>query len=223
MAKKPTVAKTAGVNVELLAKIAAATANDMVFYISQADAQPLMEAGLIEVNTSMLNDIGEAASRVTEKGAAMVNGSAPDAAAPAPTSAFGLITNAEVPKVTRSGGGGGQKAKYPFEHMEIGHSFYVSNADVKGGDAMKTLSATVANWNEKFKEPTGETKTVTRVVRGKDRKAVIVDGVKQMETVTIPKKRSLRKFVCRNVQAGKAYGGFTAPADGVLVSRVAVD
>ncbi len=223
MAKNPKTV-TPGLNLALLGVIVAATNAGSFHYVSQTDGQPLLDAGLIEINTGMVNDQKEAAARSTDKGNEMVNGGSNDTTTQAPASSgFALITNAEPPKVTRKGGGGGQKAKYPFEQMEIGNSFFVGNYQDKDGDAKGTLDATVANWNEKYKEPTGETKTVTRVVRGKDRKTVFNgDGSKQMETVTIPVKKSLRKFIARSVEAGKVYGGFTAPENGVLVSRVAV-
>ena len=220
MAKNPKTVNPP-LNLELLGVIVAATNAGAFQYVSQADGQPLLDAGLIEINTGMVNDKGEAAARSTEKGNEMVNGGSNETATQSPASSgFALITNAEPPKVTRKGG---QKAKYPFEQMEIGNSFFVGNSQAKDGDAKSTLDATVANWNEKYKEPTGETKTVTRVVRGKDRKTVFnADGSKQMETVTIPVKKSLRKFIARSVEAGKVYGGFTAPENGVLVSRVSV-
>lgn len=220
MAKNTKTVAVAGPNMELLATIAAATAAGSVHYVSPAEGQPLVEAGLIEVNTGMLDGSGNAAARVTEAGAAKVG---TPAEAPV-SSGIAIITGAELPKHKRRGGGGGQKAKYPFETIEVGASFFVPNSDVKGGDALKALNASVANWNEKFKENTGETKTVTRAVRGEGRKAVKnPDGTNQMETVTIAVKRSLRKFAARAVEGGKAYGSWTAPADGALVSRVSVD
>lgn len=209
-------------NLGLLATIAAATAAGGFHYVSQADGQPLVEAGLIEVNTAMVNDNGEAAARVTEAGAAKVGAGEQSPAPVQASSGFQIITGVELPKFTRKGGGGGQKAKYPFEQLEVGASFFVANTDVESGDAYKSLNASVANWNEKFKEETGETKTVTRAVRGEGRKAVKnPDGTNQMETVTVAVKRSLRKFTARAVTGGKAYGSYTAPADGVLVSRTA--
>src|SRR6185503_21152132 len=102
------------------------------------------------------------------------------------------------------------------------NSFFVANNEVESGDALKTLNATVANWNEKFKEETGETKTVTRAVRGEGRKAVIgEDGNPVMETVTLPVKRAIRKFTARAVTGETVYGTWTAPADGALVARIA--
>ena len=208
------MAKISKVNIEALKAVASSG------YVSQEVGTPLLKAQLIQVDTTKLNDKGEAAAILTDAGKAAVGSEASSNEAPA-ASSFAIITNA-VPPASKRGNhlGGGAPAKYPFADMLTGGSFFVPNSTVKGGDAPKALGSTVSNANAKYAVKTGETKEVMRTKRGEGNKAVLdADGKKVREKVTIEVKKQERKFIVRPVEAGKAYGGWTAPADGALVSR----
>lgn len=214
------MAKTPKINMTLLGTIAAATVAGGFHYVSQADGKPLLEAGLIEINTSMLDSAGNAAARTTDAGAEKVKG----AQAPAPAAApnYGLIGGAVLPPARKRGGGGGAPAQYPFASMEIGQSFFVPVSD-KHPTPVKTLSSTVSNWNATYAEETGETKQVKRAKRGEDGKPIKgEDGKNVMEDAIVPVTRQTRKFAVAPVEKGKTYGEWVAPEDGALVSRVAV-
>jgi len=91
-------------------------------------------------------------------------------------------------------------------------------AKATGAEAGSTVSAQ----NDKYSEPTGEMKTVTRAVRDPATKKAKVgaDGKKETETVQLPVKKYLRKFTIRPVEGGKNYGAWQAPADGALIARI---
>lgn len=214
--------KTTGTNLALLSLIATATQAGGFHYVSSTDGTPLVDAGLIEVNTGMLDEAGNAAARTTEAGSKMAASNVP-ATQLAAVSSFGLITGAVLPAGRKRGGGGGAPAKYPFESMEIGNSFFVP-VSAETPEPVKTMSATVSNWNEKYKVETGETEVVKRAKRGEDGKVIKgEDGKNVMEEVTRNIKKSERKFASRAVESGKKYGEWVAPSDGVLVSRIALD
>jgi len=138
------------------------------------------------------------------------------------TSSFALITNAVLPESKRGFGRVAGVSKYPFADMQVGNSFFVGNAEVEGGDALKKLTSTVSNMNNKYRTETGETESKTRTKRGEGNKAVLDEtGNKVKETVTVPVYRQDRKFSIRGVKGGEKYGEWTAPADGALIGRVA--
>lgn len=212
-------------NVVLLSAIGAATAAGQMFYVSQEEGLPLInhKPPLIEINGAAKdpNDANKYAARLTEAGGRMVadasngtNGSKPVA------SAFQIGTGFVAPKLKRGGGSGGAPTKYPFEGLAVGQHFYVPNSAVDKGDAYKTLSSAVGSANQRYSEPTGETKQVERAKRGSDHKAVKgPDGKNVMETVTVEAKRAVRHFIVRAVKADAKYGELTFPADGAVVVR----
>lgn len=185
-----------------------------------ADAgKPLLDMGLIEVNTNDVDASGAAAARLTQKGIEGMGGKKAEAVVS--TSQFALIDNAKLPESKRGFGRVAGSSKYPFANMQLGQSFFVSNVDVEGGDAVKKLTSTVSNMNNKYRTETGETESKTRTKRGEGNKAVIgEDGKKVKETVTVPVYKQDRKFNIRAVKSGVAYGDWTAPADGALIARV---
>lgn len=209
------MAKVSKANIEALKAVASSG------YVSQEVGTPLLKAQLIQVDTNKLNDKGEAAAILTDAGKAAVGGDVGNSNETPTVSAFEIITNA-VPPASKRGNhlGGGAPAKYPFADMLTGGSFFVPNSAVKGGDSPKALGSTVSNANAKYAVKTGETKEVMRTKRGEGNKAVLDEaGKKVREKVTIEVKKQERKFIVRPVEAGKTYGGWTAPADGALVSR----
>lgn len=217
MAKKPAKAVTPGVNVGLLQTINQASVAGGTYFVSQADGKPLADAGLIEVNTTMLDAAGNAAARLTDAGRAMISGGG-EAAAEV-KSPFEVITGAVLPEAKR-GNRAGAPTQYPFDQLAVGQSFFVPVSE-KHSDPVKTLGSTVSSANQRYAEPTGEKKTVTRTKRGPGNKGLKdAAGNKITETVTVDVMKFNRKFSIRKVEAGKEYGAWKAPADGALIARV---
>lgn len=186
--------------------------------------EPLVQMGLIEVNPSDIDESGAALARLTQKGIdgmGTANKNANANAAPS-ASKFALIDNAKLPESKRGFGRTAGVSKYPFAEMNVGQSFFVGNNEVDGGDAVKKLTSTVSNMNNKYRtEVPGQTETKTRTKRGEGNKAIKDEnGNPVKETVTVPAYNQLRKFSIRPVKGGEAYGGWTAPADGALIARV---
>lgn len=78
-------------------------------------------------------------------------------------------------------------AKYPFDQLEVGQSFFVPNSASNKGDAAKTLASTISGKNlQHSKEIEGQ----TRVVRGK----------------TLPAREQIRNFEGRRVLDGAEWG-----------------
>ena len=190
-------------------------------YVTAADGQPLAKSGYIEVNIEVKDpdDANKVLARSTPKGREAVA----EKPAQASSSHAMIVTGAVLPAAKRRGNqsGSGAPTKYPFADLEVGGMFFSPNSDHSKGDAVKALGSTVSAQNEKYSEPTGETKTVTRAVRDKQTKKAVLnaDGSKQMETVNLPVKKYNRKFTIRPVVGGQNYGSWQAPSDGALVAR----
>lgn len=220
-----------GIDKGFLAQLVAATAAGTIMYVSQVQGQPMLAHNppLIEINPDITdpNDGTKIAARslpaandylAANSGGATVNTPAPT------TSNYAIITNAELPPAKRRGNteGSGAPTKYPFADLVVGGMFFSANSEHKKGDAVKALGSTVSAQNDKYSEPTGAMKTVTRAVRDKVTKKAVLnpDGSKQTETVELPVKKYNRKFTIRPVEGGKNYGAWTAPADGALIARI---
>lgn len=227
MAKKP-AAKA--FDVEVLKAVATATAAGNNGWVSQASGKPLLDAGLIVVDTNVPNpaNANERAAKVTEAGIAWLNANvpAPGAVNPAPAqSAFAIITNAVLPPSKRGSGlrSAGAPKKYPFDQLEIGGSFFVPvSAEVP--EPMKSLGSAVSAANMRFAEDTGTTKKAMRAVKGADGKAKKdAEGKLVKEETDVPVYKYSRKFAIRGVEKGSKYGEWVAPADGALIARVAME
>lgn len=186
--------------------------------------EPLVQMGLIEVNPSDIDESGAALARLTQKGIdgmGTANKNTNANAAPS-ASKFALIDNAKLPESKRGFGRTAGVSKYPFAEMNVGQSFFVGNNEVDGGDAVKKLTSTVSNMNNKYRtEVPGQTETKTRTKRGEGNKAVKDEnGNPVKETVTVPVYTQDRKFSIRPVKGGETYGDWQAPADGALIARV---
>lgn len=212
-------------NINLLRAIANATAVGAVVYVSRDDGMPLLkhEPSLIVVNTEDVDptDPHKVGAKITEAGVKLLNSEAPKPV----TSTYQVSTGLVLPKVKRGGGGGGgAPTKYPFETMNVGDHFFVPDSDVKEGNALKTLGSAVGSANQRYSEEIpGTEHQVERAKRGADHKTIKDHaGNNVMETVIKLRKKQLRKFVIRGVEAGKQYGDFVAPADGAVVMRVPV-
>jgi hypothetical protein len=211
------------INVELLRAIGNATSAGVPVYVSQADGLPLIQhqPPLIQVDPNKVdpNDATKIAATLTTDGAKLlINGHAK------PTANVVVAAGFVRPKVKRGGGRGtGAPVKYPFDTIEIGQGFFIANSEVSKGDAFKTMSSAVGSANQRYSELTGEKEQVTRAKRGPDHKTIKnADGTNVMETVTVEKRRPLRKFVVNKVEKDVEYGSFKAPDDGAFVMRVEI-
>jgi hypothetical protein len=212
---------------EILASYA--TAVNGIVYLTKAQGEPLQKAGLIMVNTQMMQG-DKAATMLTDAGKAEADKLAPATTQVAPVatqSNFAIIEGVELPPVKRGFGGGnraGAPPKYPFADMPVGASFFVPNS-AEVPDAVKTMGSTVSNQNKKYAEVVMENgqpkmKSVTRTVRGEGNKAKLDENGKPIkETKAVPVMQATRKFTCRPVKAGTTYGAWTAPSDGALIQR----
>jgi hypothetical protein len=231
MAKAATV-QSSGIDKDLLQQIVTASATPEGFvYVSQTQGQPMLANNppLIVVNTGLVdpNDGTKCAARATDAAAAYLaaqGASSSTSTSEAAKPVYEIITNAVLPPAKKRGNtsGSGAPTKYPFDKLELNQTFFSANTEHKKGDAVKALGSTVSAQNDKYSEPTGEMKTVTRAVRDKATKKAQVgpDGKKVTETVELPVKKYLRKFTIRPVEGGKNYGAWQAPADGALIARI---
>lgn len=210
---------------KLLADIVENDAKGVHSYVS-VEAKPLVDAGLIEVNIEVKNDQGQVLARATEAGKAKVaaGGNGPiNAEVKSGGTHAVIVTGAVLPPAKKRGNssGSGAPTKYPFADLEVGGMFFSPNSDHAKGDAVKALGSTVSAQNDKYSEPTGEMRTITRAVRDKQTKKAVLneDGSKKQETVQLPVKKYNRKFTIRPVVGGQTYGNWVAPSDGALVAR----
>ena len=215
-----------GIDKEFLTTLVSYMGTDTVGYVSQVQGQPMLAHNppLIEVNTAMLDGNGNAACRALPAAKDYLAANSNGASVNTPTTSnYAVITNAVLPEAKKRGNisGSGAPTKYPFATLEVGQTFFSANSEHKKGDAVKGLGSTVSAQNDKYAEPTGEMKTVTRAVRDKTTKKAQLDanGNKVTETVQLPVKKYNRKFTIRPVVGGQTYGGWQAPADGALIGR----
>lgn len=226
----PTVVVTDGINRDLLAAIGSGTVTEVnreqamaagLLYnpSNAADPTPLIEVGSVDMAK------GTAPVRITELGTAYLNAeAAPANVAAAETTAetFGIISGVTLPPSKRGNTGGGAPIKYPFDKLEVGQSFFVPKS-AKLPNPVKTLGSTVSSAIMRYATDTGETKQVTRAKREGKKAALDANGEKIMETVTRSVYKFERKFTIRGVEKGVSYGSWTAPEDGAIIARVAVE
>lgn len=215
------------INKDLLRLIVDATLAGSHVYVSQEQGLPLLQhvPAYIEVNTTVLdpNDHSKAAARATHAGIELMNGeqvsNGRDTASP-----YAIMTNVELPASKRGTGiGVGAPKQYPFDQLEVGHSFFVP-VSAKHPDPLKTMGSTVSAANMRYAEDTGELKTVQRAKRDEKNRALKDEnGEKIMETVQRPVFKFTRRFAIRGVEKGKKYGEWTAPDHGALIARVPVE
>lgn len=213
---------------DFLTQLVAATDAGSVMYVGQAQGQPLLAHNppLIEVNIEIKDpsDPTKVACRATAAAKDYLAANAGNGEVAKSAGNYAIITNAALPPAKKRGNtsGSGAPTKYPFAELELNGMFFSANTEHKKGDAVKALGSTVSAQNEKYSEPTGEMKTVTRAIRDKQTKKAQIgpDGKKVTETVQLPVKKYNRKFTIRPVESGKNYGSWTAPADGALIARI---
>lgn len=170
-------------------------------YVPAEIAEPLQDAGFVEINLDIKNDKGEVACRATDAGIAEVG------AAPAPitesvsapsNSDFKIDAGIPVPAPVGRGRSG---SKYPFDALKIGQSFFVPDT-AEQPDAAASLASTVSGATQRY---AADHPTETREVKGK----------------TVPKKIYSRKFALRKIAAGAPGCGPNGEA-GARVWRVEV-
>lgn len=165
-AKKPTKKE-----LDLLATIAEATASESFVYASEKETAKLVELGLVEINVTMTDDDGNVATRATPEGMEKMNQTEENTAtetAPAKASGFEIESGIELPTVRRGGRGANV---YPFDEMDVGHSFHVPVSEEKPNPA-KSLASTVSSATARYKDEDGNVtrKFVVRSVGDSDPK-----------------------------------------------------
>lgn len=192
--------------------------------VTFAVGKPLVDQGLIEVNKEDVQDEGDAATyaaKLTQKafdGMPKQSGQ-PASSGPAKASDFAIFTNATPPESKRGVGREAGPSKYPFDDMPVNGSFFVPVSD-ETPDPLKTLGSAVSNATNKYRVDTGKTESKERTKRGEGNKAVLdTEGKKFKETVTVPIYDYPRKYIIRGVKKDQKCGEWSAPADGVLISR----
>ncbi|OHD25438.1 MAG: hypothetical protein A2Y38_12820 [Spirochaetes bacterium GWB1_59_5] len=175
-----------------LEEIVSATQAGNFVYTSVSIHAPLIEAGLVEVNPSIVNEAGELATRATEKGIQTVSkndnqeiAAVAGVAATAGKNGFVLEANVPVPTIKRGGRGG---EVYPFDEMAPGQSFFVA-ADEDKPNPAKSLASTVSSATARYSVPAEDGSTKTN---------------KKGETV--PVMVEVRKFVVRSVEENGVKG-----------------
>lgn len=209
MAKKAKV-----VNVALLNSIATGA----VTRVNQTNGKPLLDEGLILVNTAdVVGD--EAAVQITPAGVEYLKNANSPTEEVKGKPMYGIMKGIPIPPSNRGNRkGAGAPTVYNFAEMEVGDSFFVPNSDKP--DAFKKMQSTVSAQNHKYSEPTGETESVEVTKRGKGNKAELdANGNKIKETVMRQKRKPIRKYVSRPITAGMVLGTWTAPEDGALIAR----
>ena len=206
-------AKTVTLNLAALSAIVIGMNSEQGFvYASKADYEPLVAAGLVEVNAEFKNEAGDLAARATEAGVAKYNeltantehtpevyteDDTTDQVADVPKSKplFTIVDNVPVPEVRSRGGN--KPSLYPFDALTIGQSFFVA------GKTAKQIASTVTGANERYShvDPSG----ATRPKRGGEG--------------TVPVRIQDRKFIYKNVD-GAGWG--KTGVSGVAIWRVDV-
>lgn len=180
---------------------------------SAAVHNPLVEAGMVEINPGITNEAGEVATRATQQGIDSMNMNTgatptPTPAAAAVKSAFKLDDAVELPTIKRGGRGGNV---YPFDEMSKGQSFFVA-ATADKPDPAKSLASTVSSATARYAvEVAGETEEVeVKTYQLNDAgKRVKRDGsfvVLSTAVETRLKMAITRQFVVRSVEEGGVKG-----------------
>ena len=158
-------------------------------YTSAEIHKPLVDAGLAEVNTTLVNEQGEMATRATVKAitaaqeAAASGAKLEELAKPEPVAkpSFALETGVAVPAIAK--GGAIRKSAYPFDLMEAGHSFFVAATEGKP-DPARSLASTVSGATRKHAVEKKHPETGETIMR-KNRKGNMVAELETTKEFTI--------------------------------------
>ena len=197
--KKSAAKKTAEIATVIgLAEIVAAGANGM--FVPESVYAPLVEAGLVEINPTMIDEHGNIATRATQKGIeSLANRATVEYNATSETQTETAVTGTTqkaktmfkiedaIPVPTISGRRCGDNV-YPFGQLEVGQSFFVANDESKP-NAAKSLASTVSSATARYAVPAEDGSTKT------NKKGEVVPVM--VET---------RKFVVRSVEENGVKG-----------------
>jgi len=215
MAKKPNTAATAPaadnsgsatLNVTVLHRIAAAVAagNPGYDFVTQAEGEGLVAAGLIELNPAITNEAGGVAAITTEAGAKLVAEQAADdtAANTAAKAKFEIDDN--VPLAAKKGGGGGggtRESIYPFDSLNVGQSFHLpvtKDMPKPNRTIASAVSLATAKHSIEVKDEAGN--VVMEDFERKNKAGEVVETGKR------PKMQATRVFTIRAVDATDPRG-----------------
>jgi hypothetical protein len=110
---------------------------------------PLINEGLVEINEEITNENGEVATRATQKGIEKVMSENVVEKVVGEKQSFEIVA---IPLPTRVRAGGTRKSQYPFEDLEVGHSFFVIPSE-KHPDPAKSLASTVSAAMKRYDVP----------------------------------------------------------------------
>ncbi len=116
--------------------------------------KPLLDAKLVEVNTSIANEAGECLTRATLEGVQyLAEFNPPGATAHVKTlskaTVAGFVIEDSIPVPSVIGRGRTGQTKYPFDILQPGQSFFI--ADIEGQPkAAKSLASTVSSASARY-------------------------------------------------------------------------
>lgn len=147
MALENKAQKTKREAMEALPRIVEATQSETGYTFCSDDvAAYLVKNGYIEQNSEIKNEAGALATRATEKGIAAIKPKEEEKVTTenAAKQEFEILDNVELPKATRTGGGGVGNTVYPFDKLAVGQSFFAA------GKEAKKFASTVSSANSRY-------------------------------------------------------------------------
>lgn len=178
------MAKLTKMEQKTLEEVIAATAAGSYVYVSEDLYQPLVKAGLVEINLDIVNEAGEVATR------AITTQVEPEKQKGESKMSFEIESGIPMPASTRRGGV--REAKYPFDKLEVGQSFFVAPSE-KHPEPWKSYASTIS----------GATKRYDVVVEGTKE----VRNPKTGEVKTVPKTEHTRVFKIVEAEKDGVKGG----------------
>lgn len=188
--------------VALLGAIAAAPAGYLM--LTQAEGSGIVSEGLAVVDTTIV-DGDTAAVKLTEAGQAKLNEAG---ATNSKSNSFEIDADVPLPTGTKRRG---RESGYPFDKLEIGHSFHVAPTKKDGKletpaeVALRLSSSTSAARTKYQEEIPGQTEEVTKRTYKKDADGKFLkteDGkriLEKEEKVTVPATKLTRDFMVKEV------------------------
>lgn len=151
------MAKLSSFEKKTLAKVVEATNAGSFVYLCEAAYQPLVDAGLVEINPAMVNEEGEVATRailanvsetiVEEKVEETINPVIEPTKTKENTKmSFEIESNIPLPVTKR---GGKRESAYPFAALEVNQSFFIP-ASEKHPEPAKSLASTVSGATKRY-------------------------------------------------------------------------